>query len=97
MKQQWWSEYIESRERYAATFYLVVTERPIDFYGWHLDNSNELVRKYIRPQSKSPLVVVIADVGQATDVNEKRKVLKEARSALVKIAESMGQYTRQMV
>jgi len=92
LKQQWWQEDVDARERYGATFHLIVTERPIAFLDVKLSESAQGVLKYVGVQWKYPLIIVIADLSEAKDADQKTTVLKAARATLTEIGKSLGQY-----
>ena len=88
----WWREYLDARERYPTSFYLIVSERPIDFRAASVSSNSNHVRVFISPSYGGPQVVVVADLSHSNITTEKRRILEAARGELVRVAIETGRY-----
>ncbi len=84
--ERWWDEYRAAQERFAETYHLVVTERPIALSELHDSKRSSRVRVCVEPNSKSiSFVVVFADVSGLAGVNDRACVLQDAKAELKRI------------
>jgi hypothetical protein len=92
LNEHWWSEYLDSRDRYPALFHLVVSERPISsLKSIKLADQTRNVGFFIR-RNFSPIVIVMADLSNATATTERRIIIERARQELRRIAKELNVY-----
>ena len=87
----WWSEYLDSRDRHSALFFLVVSERPVALGLSSCEEGGE-VSAYVNDSRYSERIVVVVDLSAADGREAKRSLLELARKAIVRLASERGLY-----
>lgn len=82
ISEPWWSEYLAARERYPSSFYLIVSERPVDFSACAVSSNSREIHVF----ANHSYFVVVVDVSSASEAAQKLEILQAAREEFVDAA-----------